>query len=177
MKKTQNIFLVGPMGAGKTTIGRYLAKELKREFYDSDLYIEQSTGVDLAWIFEIEGEAGFRKREQIAIEELTRLQGIVLATGGGTVLSPENRRALSARGIVIYLETTVEEQFVRVEKDRKRPLLQTPNREERVKSLHQERDPLYREIADYTFLTDRHRAKGVVRHILDVLRGAQDEYS
>ena len=173
MKKTQNIFLIGPMGAGKTTIGRHLAQELKREFYDTDLYIEQSTGVDVAWIFEIEGEEGFRKREEIAVEELTQLQGIVLATGGGTVLSAQNRRYLSARGVVIYLETTVEEQLIRVEKDRKRPLLQTPNREERVKVLHQERDALYREIADYTFLTDRHKAKNVVQAILETFRGTE----
>ena len=114
MAEKRNIFLIGPMGAGKSTIGRLLAQQLNMEFIDSDAVIEERAGADISWIFDIEGEAGFRKREERIINELTQLQGIVLSTGGGAILSKENRNYLSARGIVIYLETTVEKQFQRL---------------------------------------------------------------
>ncbi|MBB72342.1 MAG: shikimate kinase AroK [Legionellales bacterium] len=169
MNKKQNVFLVGPMGAGKTTVGRFLADELKRDFYDSDHEVEERTGVDIAWIFDVEGEAGFREREVAAIEDLTQLSGIVLATGGGAILRPENRKSLSSRGIVIYLQTDLEEQFKRTERDKKRPLLQTENKEQRIRDLHQQRHPLYQEIADYTFETNSQTVKAVANEILAIL--------
>lgn len=118
MAEKRNIFLIGPMGAGKSTIGRQLAQMLGMEFIDSDAVIEERAGADIDWIFDLEGEAGFRKREERIINELTQNQGIVLSTGGGSVLSKENRNVLSARGIVIYLETTVDKQFERTQRDK-----------------------------------------------------------
>src|SRR5699024_9005375 len=125
MAEKRNIFLVGPMGAGKSTIGKYLAQQLHMEFYDSDHEIERRTGADISWVFDVEGEEGFREREEKVINDLSELQGIVLATGGGSIKSKESRNRLSARGIVVYLETPVEKQLARVQKDKRRPLLQT----------------------------------------------------
>lgn len=116
MAEKRNIFLVGPMGAGKSTIGKYLAQQLHMEFYDSDHEIERRTGADISWVFDVEGEEGFRDREEKVINDLSELQGIVLATGGGSIKSKESRNRLSARGIVIYLETPVEKQLARVQK-------------------------------------------------------------
>ena len=161
-----NVFLVGPMGAGKTTIGRQLARLLKRDFLDSDREIEQRTGVNIPLIFELEGEAGFRTRERGVIDELTQLPGIVLATGGGAILDPDNRRHLSERGTVVYLETSVEQQLKRTGRDRNRPLLQTEDPKRRLEELLAIRDPLYREIANITVLTDGRTAKDVVNQIL-----------
>jgi shikimate kinase len=167
----QNIFLIGPMGAGKTTIGRYLANELGRKFYDSDHYIEEMTGVNLRWIFDIEGEAGFREREKKAINELTQLNAIVLATGGGSILLQENRNCLAARGLVIYLKTTIDEQMTRTEKDKKRPLLQNvADKREILDTLAKEREQLYEEIADLTLNTDEGSVRGICDKILDLLR-------
>lgn len=168
-----NVFLVGPMGAGKTTIGRQLARLLKREFLDSDREIEQRTGVNIPLIFELEGEAGFRARERGMIDELTQLPGIVLATGGGAILDPENRARLSERGTVVYLETSVGQQLKRTGRDRNRPLLQTEDPKRRLEELLTTRDPLYREIADITVLTDGRTAKDVVNHILRQIRPAR----
>ena len=125
MPERRNVILVGPMGAGKSTIGRQLASILNFDFYDSDHEIEARTGADIPWIFDVEGEAGFRKREASMIDELTQLDGVVIATGGGAVTQEENRKNLSIRGIVIYLRTTVEQQLERTARDRNRPLLQT----------------------------------------------------
>lgn len=169
MKRKQNIFLIGPMGTGKTTIGRALAKELHYTFYDSDHVVEKRAGADLMWIFDLEGEQGFHRREQEVIDELTRLQKIVLSTGGGTILIPENRNLLAARGIVIYLRTTLEHQLIRMEKDRKRPQLQDTDKELVLIQLNKEREPLYLEIADYIFDTDTRGVKTVVNEILNAL--------
>lgn len=165
-----NVFLVGPMGAGKTTIGRQLARLLKREFLDSDREIEQRTGANIPLIFELEGETGFRARERGVIDDLTRLPGIVLATGGGAILDPENRRHLAERGTVVYLETSVEQQLARTGRDRNRPLLQTEDPKRRLEELLATRDPLYREIADLTVLTDGRTARDVVNRILRAIK-------
>ncbi len=165
-----NVFLVGPMGAGKTTIGRQLARLLKRTFIDSDREIEQRTGVNIPLIFELEGEAGFRARERSVIDELTQRPDIVLATGGGAILDPENRAHLAARGTVVYLETSVAQQLARTGRDRNRPLLQTEDPKRRLEELLAVRDPLYREIAAITVLTDGRTAKDVVGQILRQVR-------
>lgn len=158
--------LVGPMGAGKSTIGRMLADELGFVFRDSDTLIEQRCGAAIAWIFDVEGEEGFRARETALIRELGDERGMVLATGGGAVLREENRRLLSAIGTVVYLETSVREQLARTRRDRKRPLLQTGDREEVLSGLLERRDPLYREIADVIVRTDRRGARSVTQEIV-----------
>ncbi|MCE0493965.1 shikimate kinase AroK [Vibrio salinus] len=169
MAEKRNIFLVGPMGAGKSTIGRYLAQQLHMDFVDSDTVIEERTGADIAWVFDVEGEDGFRKREETVINELTEQQGIVLATGGGSVKSKDNRNRLSARGIVVYLETTIEKQLARTNRDKKRPLLQTDSPREVLESLAGERNPLYEEIADVIVKTDDQSAKVVAAQIVKML--------
>lgn len=169
--KVRNIFLIGPMGAGKSTIGRTLAKDLKLDFYDSDEVIEQRAGADLAWIFDIEGEEGFRKREVRVIDELTQKSNIVLATGGGVIMSPENRGALAGRGTVIYLKTSLEQQYERTKRDTKRPLLRTDNLEERLESLRDERQPHYEELADVSFETDKLTVKAVSNQIIKYIYG------
>ena len=143
MAEKRNIFLVGPMGAGKSTIGRHLAQQLHMEFVDSDTVIEERTGADIAWVFDVEGEDGFRVREETVINDLTEEQGIVLATGGGSINSKENRNRLSARGVVVYLETTIKSNL-RTNRDKKRPLLQTDNPRDVLESLAGERNPLYK---------------------------------
>jgi shikimate kinase len=154
MPALQRVFLVGPMGAGKTTIGKYLADHLKLQFADTDSEIEVRTGADIPWIFDVEGEEGFRDREQQVVEEMTQWDNTVLATGGGVVLRPENRSALGGRGFVIYLYASVDEQARRTRRDRKRPLLQKGDPEQVLRSLMEQRDPLYREIADHVIETD-----------------------
>ncbi|MBI2383756.1 MAG: shikimate kinase AroK [Gammaproteobacteria bacterium] len=166
---SQNIFLVGPMGAGKTTIGKRLAELLGMEFADSDHEIEVRTGVDIAYIFEKEGEAGFRKREQQAIADLTARGGLVLATGGGAVLLQENREHLAARGFVVYLHASIEQQLHRTGRTDNRPLLQVPNRREVLEQLIAQRDPLYREVADLVLETDGRNAKQLARAIVQHL--------
>ncbi|HDR1092173.1 TPA: shikimate kinase AroK [Pasteurella multocida] len=170
MAEKRNIFLIGPMGAGKSTIGRQLAQLLSMDFVDSDNEIEQRAGADISWIFDVEGEDGFRKREERIINELTQRQGIVLSTGGGAVLSKENRNHLSARGIVIYLETTVEKQYQRTQRDKKRPLLQEVEDPRQVlEDLARIRNPLYEEIADITLPTDEQSAKVMATQIVDLI--------
>jgi shikimate kinase len=161
-----NIFLIGPMGAGKTTIGRRLALALRREFLDSDQEIEQRAGASIPLIFELEGESGFRVREKTVIAELTQRPEIVLATGGGAILDPENRRCLTGRGLVVYLRASVDEQLRRTRQDDNRPLLQTPNPRARLAELFRQRDPLYREAADWTILTEDRPLGQVTREIL-----------
>ena len=161
-----NFILVGPMGAGKSTVGRRLAARLGLEFIDSDAEIERRCGVDIPLIFELEGEAGFRAREKAMIGELATRDGIVLATGGGAVLDSDNRRALAAGGTVIYLYTPVAEQLRRVGGDRHRPLLATADPEARLTELLHQRDPLYREIADRVIDTGGCQARDVVETIL-----------
>lgn len=143
-----NIFLVGLMGAGKTSVGRMLARRLNMEFFDADTEIERITGVKIPIIFEIEGESGFRAREEKMIEHLSAMQGIVLATGGGAVISDTNRQFLKSRGRVIYLRATPEDLWRRTRRDRNRPLLQTADPLGKLRMLHDQRDPLYREVAD-----------------------------
>jgi shikimate kinase len=173
MSKRDNLYLVGLMGAGKTTVGRLLAKHYDCVFYDSDHEIEARTGVRIPVIFEIEGEAGFRKREETAITELTALQGIVLATGGGAILSPLNRENLRHNGVVIYLRGTPEHLYERTRHDRNRPLLQTGNPLAKLRELYAQRDPLYREVADIVVDTGRQSVSGMTRVLfgkLDLLR-------
>src|SRR5450755_3361720 len=148
MNPAPNLFFVGPMGAGKTTIGRGVAELLGLPFHDLDHEIEAHCGAAIPLIFDIEGEAGFRQRETALLAELSAQADVVLATGGGAVLAPENRQLLQARGFVVYLETTVDEQLSRLARDRKRPLLAAPDRRERLLALAAEREPLYRQIAD-----------------------------
>jgi len=169
MNMPGSLFLTGPMGAGKSTIGRQLSRQLKMPFHDSDHEIEQRTGVDIPLIFELEGEAGFRKREAAIIDELTRLPGIILATGGGAILDPVNRQHLAGRGTVIYLQTSVDQQLRRTGRDRNRPLLQTDNPRGKLADLMAEREPLYREIADIVIETDGKRVQNVVQQICDYL--------
>ncbi len=152
---TGNFFLVGLMGAGKTTVGRSLAKRFNKTFFDSDHEIEARTGVRIATIFDIEGEARFRQRECEMIEELSGLSNVVLATGGGAVLNPANREVLASRGLVIYLRASVDELYARTKLDRNRPLLQTADPRAKLQSLFEQRDPLYREVADLVVDTSR----------------------
>jgi shikimate kinase len=165
----QNLFLVGPMGAGKSAVGRHLARMLHLTFVDSDDEIESRTGVDIAFIFEKEGEEGFRKREAKAIDELSSQDGIVLATGGGAVMNPENRNFLGARGFVVYLFTTVDQQVARTRKGRERPMLANGDSRQILEELMQIRDPLYREIADLTVQTDGRKVKAVAAEIMENL--------
>ena len=167
MAEKRNVFLVGPMGAGKSTIGRHLADELHLEFFDSDQEIEKRTGADIAWIFDLEGEDGFRKREENIIEELTEKQGIVLATGGGSVISKHIRNRLSARGIVVYLQTTIDKQVARTQRDKRRPLLQNEDPEKVLRELADSRNPLYEEVADYVVETDDQSARAVANQIIN----------
>lgn len=162
----RNLILVGPMGAGKSTIGRLLAKELHLPFKDSDKEIEVRTGADIPWIFDVEGEQGFREREQAVIADLCREDGLVLATGGGAVLRQANREALRAGGRVVYLHTSVEQQLERTARDRNRPLLRTANPEQVLRELLAVRDPLYREIADVIIETDQRPPRLVVQEVL-----------
>ncbi len=155
------------MGAGKSTIGRRLAESMGKEFLDSDHEIEKRTGVSIPTIFDIEGEQGFRDRESAVIDELTRKKGITLATGGGAVLNAENRRWLAARGIVIYLNATVDQLYKRTRLDRNRPLLQTKNPKERLQQLLTERDPLYREIADLVVDTDDRSVQQAIPEMIE----------
>jgi len=157
------------MGAGKSTIGRHLAQQLHMEFFDSDTVIEDRTGADISWVFDVEGEAGFRVREEGVIDDLTQEQGIVLATGGGSVASKENRNRLSARGVVVYLETTIEKQLARTQRDKKRPLLQTDKPREVLEALAAERNPMYEEVADYVVRTDDQSAKVVANQIIKMI--------
>jgi shikimate kinase len=160
------------MGAGKTTIGKYLAQHLKLRFADTDAEIEARTGADIPWIFDVEGEEGFRDREQRIVEEMTLWDDVVLATGGGVVLRPENRRALAARGFVVYLYATVDEQVRRTSRDRQRPLLQGGDPEQILRELMSVRDPLYREIADHIIETDSCSPKTVAQRLLRELQAA-----
>lgn len=155
------------MGAGKSTIGRLLAKELRLQFKDSDKEIEQRTGADIPWIFDVEGEQGFREREQLMIAELCELQGVVIATGGGVVLRTENRKALREGGRVVYLHASVEQQLDRTSRDRNRPLLRTAEPGKVLRGLMDIRDPLYREIADVIIETDERPPRLVVQEIIE----------
>ena len=169
MQEIDNIILVGPMGAGKTTIGRQLAKKLSKEFYDSDHEIEKHTGADISLIFELEGEEGFRKRESQLLKELVSNKYIVLSTGGGAVLDPENRKLLSDNGIIIYLKSTAEKLYRRIADDKRRPLIQTDDRLNKIKKILEEREPLYQSLANEIIETQELSIKQITQKILDLI--------
>jgi len=170
----QRVFLVGPMGAGKSTIGRLLSKELSLPFKDTDHEIEERTGADIPWIFDMEGEEGFRNRETAVIDELTQLPEIVLATGGGAILREPNRQSLASRGTVVYLETSVDQQYQRTMRDKNRPLIQQDNPREVLERLLEVRDPLYRSTADLIVSTHLGNPQAVVRKICSFLNTSSD---
>ncbi|MES2218163.1 MAG: shikimate kinase AroK [Pseudomonadota bacterium] len=173
MKKNinKNIFLVGPMGAGKSSVGKYLSKQLGMDFYDTDEEIEIRTGVDLGWIFDVEGEDGFRKREAAVVADLAKLTNVVVATGGGTIITPENREIIAAHGIVVYLEVTLPLQPARVVNDSRRPLLRVENRDEIMAKLQTEREPHYEAMADFRVPTDHRSVRSVAEDIITWLTG------
>ncbi len=173
MLSKPNVFLIGPMGSGKSAVGRHLARLLRFSFYDSDADIEAKTGVDIAFIFDKEGEAGFRLREKESIERLTRLEGVVLATGGGAVIDADNPRVLAERGTVVYLETSVAQQLERTRHGRHRPLLNDADPQEKLKELMLRRAALYAQIADLTLSTDGRRVQLVAEEIYQALRRAR----
>lgn len=161
------------MGAGKTTMGRQLAKKLHYQFYDSDHVIEQRTGADIPLIFEKEGEQGFRKREQQIIDELTQMDKIILATGGGAILSAENRKNLKNRGVVIYLHSNIDHLVERTRHDKNRPLLQTDDPAAKLRELMKIREPLYKETADIIINTGKKSIRSVINVILEKLNSHQ----
>ncbi len=165
----RNIILVGPMGSGKSTIGSLIAKRLHRDFMDSDHYIEERTGVDIARIFDVEGEQGFRDRESKALIDLLSQSDRVIATGGGSVLRQENQRLLKQKGYIVFLDTTVNQQMQRLRRDKKRPLLQTENPRERLEALLAERRPIYLDLADLTIKTDKRVARRLAADIINQL--------
>lgn len=162
---SNNLILVGMMGAGKTTVGRLLARRLKRKLYDSDEEIERRCGVRIPVIFDIEGEAGFRARETQALAELCALEGVVIATGGGAVLAEENRRTIAAHGTVVYLHARPGNLWDRVRHDRNRPLLATPDPQRRLEQLYAERDPLYREVANLVVDTGKQSVQTLAKDL------------
>ena len=175
LRMSNNIFLVGPMGAGKSTIGRQLADRTSREFIDSDQEIIDRTGVEIDLIFEIEGEDGFRKRESKVIEEMTDRDNIVLATGGGAVLDQTNRDFLKQRGTVIYLQASAEQLLARTSKDRTRPLLQTEDKLGKIREILEMREPYYAEIADITVSTEGKTVKQIVGKLVRQLNEIEPE--
>ena len=158
------------MGSGKSTIGRLLSNELKLEFFDSDKVIVDRAGADIPWIFDVEGESGFRDREEAVIELMTQQHDVVLATGGGAILREANREVLRARGFVIYLETSIDQQLERTARDRNRPLIQTADPRATLEALLAKRDPLYRDTADLILRTDRRHPRMVISEILKALK-------
>ena len=165
----RNIILIGPMGSGKSTIGNIIAKRLHREFRDSDHFIENRTGVDIARIFDIEGEQGFRDRESSALSELLSENNRVIATGGGSVLRSENRQLLKQKGYIVFLDTTVNQQMQRLRRDKKRPLLQAENPRERLVTMFAERRPIYLDLADLAVKTDKRMARRLASDIINQL--------
>jgi shikimate kinase len=168
----RNIYLVGPMGAGKSTIGRVLAAELHLSFRDSDKVIEDRTGADIPWIFDMEGEEGFRDRESAVLDELSKGQDVVIATGGGIILRPQNREIMKLSGYVCYLTASIEQLVERTARDKKRPLLQVENPRQKIIDLVALRDPLYRETADFVINTDRRSPKVVAQEIAALIHSA-----
>ena len=165
----RNIILVGPMGSGKSTIGNIIARRLNREFQDSDQFIERRTGVDIARIFDIEGEQGFRDRETNALQELLSQNNRVIATGGGSVMRPENQQMLKQRGYIVFLDTSLNQQMQRLRRDKKRPLLQTENPRARLEALSHERRPIYLDLADLVVKTDKRVARRLASDIINQL--------
>jgi len=168
-RKVKNIFLIGPMAAGKTSIGRVLARNLGWEFYDSDQVVEQQAGVDIVWIFDEEGEEGFRRREQNVIHQLTQKRHVVLSTGGGSVANAANRNALEMNGHIVWLQVSVDQQVKRTVYDRKRPAIQNADRKSVFTALQRERQVWYEELADVAVRTDQRRVYTVVEDIITQL--------
>ncbi len=168
-----NIILVGPMGVGKTTIGKVLADQLGLEFFDSDREIEAATGADIPWIFDVEGEPGFRTRESRMIAELLSKKRVVLATGGGSILAEENRKWIKEKGLVVYLRASLAQQLERTSRDKTRPLLQTSDPAKKIKELMEIREPLYREVADIIVDTNRRNPRTVSNEIVTRLKKLQ----
>ncbi|MDE2309399.1 MAG: shikimate kinase [Betaproteobacteria bacterium] len=169
-RQSGNIFLVGMMGAGKTTVGKLLAQHSGKIFFDSDEEIQQRTGVTIPHIFDVEGEAGFRQREVNVIQELVKLDNIVLATGGGVVLNEQNRDALRRNGTVVYLRSTVQDLWQRTRHDRNRPLLQTADPRAKLKILYEQRDPLYAQVADLVIPTGKQSVHSLVLQLEQELK-------
>jgi len=173
MEPSQSIFLVGPMGVGKTTIGRQLAELLDYEFVDSDKAIEERTGASIPWIFDVEGEEGFRKREQAILDELTSRPSIVLATGGGAVINEQNRSFLKNRGFVVYLRAGINELLQRTQHDKHRPLLQTDNPRQKLQELIEQREPWYTEVADLVFETKQKNSHASAKLLLQQINAME----
>lgn len=169
MNPAPNVFLIGPMGAGKSSVGRRLAAHFALAFTDLDSLIERRTGTSVATIFAIEGEAGFRRRESALLAEAVAADGILLATGGGAILAPENRRLLAARGFIVWLETSVDQQLARLAHDRQRPLLEATDRRARLEHLAAERDPIYRRLADLIVPGDARSCRAAVERAAGLL--------
>jgi len=165
----RNIILIGPMGSGKSTIGNIIARRLHRDFQDSDHFIEERTGVDIARIFDVEGEQGFRDRESNALNELLSENNRVIATGGGSVLRRENQQLLKQKGYIVFLDTSINQQMQRLRRDKKRPLLQTENPRERLELLLAERRPIYLDLADLAVKTDKRMARRLAADIINQL--------
>ena len=167
VKNNINIFLIGPMGSGKTSIGALIAKALAKEFVDTDQEIEASTGVDISYIFDVEGESGFRKREEALVASMTQKKNIVLATGGGAIESEKNRRCLASNGFVVYLETTINDQVLRAKPSRKRPLLENVDPKKKLQELMQKRKGLYESIADTIVNTEGHNSHSLAKQVIE----------
>ena len=173
MDKKTNIFIIGPMGAGKSTIGLQIARKLKREFHDTDRVLEERMGVDVSWLFDVEGEEGFRKRETKLLKELALLNDVVISTGGEIILLPENREILQTHGHVIHLTTDLKKQIERTARNKyKRPTLRGDDSKERIKCFSQEREPLYEEIAEVTFLSNSRNVSQIVKKVLAHIKKA-----
>lgn len=173
MSKAGRVFLVGPMGAGKSTIGRHLADLLRKDFLDSDHEIERRTGASVSLIFEIEGEEGFRRRESALLDELTVSDDLVLATGGGAILAEANRQIMRTRGTVVYLQAPIETLLTRTHRDRSRPLLQDGDRRAKFEEILKARDPLYRATADVIVVTDHRSPLTVAQEIAAKIQGLE----
>ncbi len=170
MKSSSNLYLIGPMGAGKSTVGKRLARSLNLKFIDLDEVIEDEAGSSIPLIFELQGEAAFRERETAALARMTQLQGVVLATGGGSVLAPANQALLTQHGFVLYLEAPIELQLERLARDTSRPLLRAPDRQQRLRDLAQTRNPIYRQLADLVIPADRAGPGATARRAIAALR-------
>lgn len=170
MNPAPNLVFVGPMGAGKTSVGRRVAQHLGLEFVDTDQLLEARTGASVPLIFELEGEPGFRQRERALVAELCEREGLAIATGGGAVLDPDSRRVMRARGFVVHLHVSVEEQLRRLARDRQRPLLQAPDRQARLDALARQRQALYEEVADLRFEGGPRSVSQSARHLLAMIQ-------
>lgn len=170
----QNIFLIGPMGSGKTTIGKQLAKLFKLDFYDCDHELERQTGASVSLIFDLEGETGFRERESRLLEQLTANKGVLISTGGGVICKEENRSLLRTRGLVVYLKTSIENQLRRLSQDKSRPLLQTEDRVQRLLDLASVRNPLYDSTADLVFSTRDQSVHSTAKELFSAIQKQVD---